>query len=67
MHSEWLILQPNFAYHGHNVYAYLLSRYGKTDVNDRDDDDNDNCNVIDTFDFITVQLYEGLIEYCFYF
>ena len=41
---------PPFTYHGLNVYAYLLSKYGKTAVNEQ---------AVDTFDFVTVQLYEG--------
>ena len=113
-------MQPNFKYHGHNTYAYILAKYGKTkllsenDTNNKnnsyqfgiknDDHDisstvdinilNDNKNmnstdmnnvnddtttctklvdnesrsshsleevvvVVDTFDFITIQLYEG--------
>eukprot|EP00040_Diaphanoeca_grandis_P022546 m.121464 g.121464 ORF g.121464 m.121464 type:complete len:400 (+) comp28858_c0_seq2:46-1245(+) len=38
-HDSW---QPQFFYHGRNLYAYLLAEYG-----------------VDTFDFISIQLYEG--------
>lgn len=47
-YPEWDdIIKPPFAYHGRNCYAYLLSRFEKTDEG------------MDTFDFVTVQLYEG--------
>lgn len=54
-HIEWESSQPNFFYRGRNIYAYLLSRYGKTSglVNE------EGATCLDTFDFITVQLYEG--------
>ena len=29
-YPEWEALQPDFRYHGHNTYAYLLARYGTT-------------------------------------
>ena len=29
-YPEWDRLQPDFRYHGHNTYAYLLARYGTT-------------------------------------
>ena len=29
-YPEWNVLQPNFKYHGRNVYAYLLAKYGET-------------------------------------
>lgn len=51
-YPEWRELRPDFKYHGRNGYAYILSKYGKTSV-----DDQGVC--IDTFDFVTVQLYEG--------
>ncbi|KAJ3354400.1 hypothetical protein HDU83_005325 [Entophlyctis luteolus] len=46
--ENWERVKPglNFEYHGKNCYAYLLAKYGKT-------------GKVDTFDFITVQLYEG--------
>jgi len=44
-YPEWNFLQPPFAYHGRNCYAYIVSRYGKT-------------GSVDTFDSIFVQLYE---------
>lgn len=42
--------QPNFTYHGHNPYAYLLSRYGETAM--------PGGGVEPTFDVILLQLYE---------
>lgn len=98
-YSEWIELQPNFKYHGRNVYAYLLAKYGETVLpatsrmmtgrdggGGRGGDDGvmrestwtdpsreqsmqsrsqDTSSAgasevtVDTFDFITVQLYEG--------
>ena len=52
-HVEWETAQPNFFYRGRNTYAYLLSRYGKTNFSEEDE----TC--VDTFDFVTLQLYEG--------
>jgi hypothetical protein len=68
-------LQPNFKYHGHNTYAYLLAKYGKTktarpSVDTGADTGTSKTAVtasgtvevevdVDTFDFVTVQLYEG--------
>ena len=46
-YSEWKDLQPGFNYHGRNVYAYLVSKYGLSESGSP------------TFDFIMVQLYEG--------
>ena len=42
--------QPNFTYHGHNAYAYLLSRYGETAAPGR--------GRVPTFDVVLIQLYE---------
>jgi hypothetical protein len=42
-YPEW---HPEFAYHGHNNYAYLLSRYGTS-------------GAVPTFDAITIQIYES--------
>ena len=42
-YPEW---NNGFAYHGHNIYSYLLSRYGMT-------------SGVPTFDFVTVQFYES--------
>lgn len=53
-YPEWELLQPEFTYHGHNIYAFLLAKYGKTIISYQD-----QSYVIDTFDFITIQLYEG--------
>jgi hypothetical protein len=46
-YSEWKALIDPFPYHGLNVYAYLLSKYGRSDGD------------AETFQFVTVQLYEG--------
>jgi chitinase len=50
-HSEWKATETNtvldFPYHGRNSYAPLLAKYGVTDTG------------IPTFDFVTLQLYEG--------
>ena len=43
-YPEW---HPEFKYHGHNGYAYLLSRYGTTPGGAQ------------TFDAVTIQLYES--------
>jgi chitinase len=50
-YPEWDRL-VKFPYHGHNAYAYLVARYGNTYV-------PETRQVVDTFDFITIQLYEG--------
>ena len=47
-HPEWEKEFPNFTYHGRNTYAYLLKKFGKTKKG------------FETFDFISVQIYEGL-------
>ena len=51
-YDEWKGLIPTFAYHGMNTYAYLLAKFGKF-LNPA------TQNEEDTFDFITIQLYEG--------
>jgi hypothetical protein len=89
-YPEWSDLQPDFKYHGRNVYAYLLAKYGETVLpvtnsavtdgdgvksnsksNDRNHEESSQSQsqnsggeeegdtTVDTFDFITVQLYEG--------
>lgn len=50
-YPEWRDLQPDFKYHSRNVYAYILSRYGHSLL--------PSGAVVRTFDFVTVQLYEG--------
>ena len=50
-HPEWTAIQPKFLYRGRNIYAYLLARYGETSLSD--------SSVTETFDFVTIQLYEG--------
>ena len=42
---------PEFHYHGHNAYAYFLSRYGLTQTG--------NGEQVPTFDLTTIQLYES--------
>ena len=106
-YDEWSALQPDFKYHGRNLYTYLLSKYGKTRIYPRGSENRQIDNVkesmmipveegvapidhplemelhplggiskaaldlvplplsnsdkvdIDTFDFVTLQLYEG--------
>lgn len=53
-YPEWNL--PDFKYHGHNVYGYILVKYGETlviDVKDRIE------KKVSTFDMISMQLYEG--------
>jgi len=55
-YTEWIPTVPGFHYHGLNTYAYLIDRYGTycSSVSDG------SCSLLsDTFDFITIQLYEG--------
>lgn len=42
---------PDFTYHGRNVYAYWLSKYGQAKLPSGD--------IVPTFDWIALQLYEG--------
>lgn len=48
-YAQWVSVGVDFAYHGHNPYAYLLAKYGQTQT---------ATGPVDTFDFITIQLYE---------
>lgn len=50
-YPEWETLQPNFHYHGRNVYSYFLLNYGQTILN--------NNQITPTFDFVSIQLYES--------
>lgn len=50
-YPEWQTLAPGFDYHGHSVYAIFLAKYGKTILHTNTE--------VDTFDFVTVQLYES--------
>lgn len=59
-YSEWDPIEPGFYYHGHNTYSYILSRYGTTSV-----DTDQEIALEQTFDFITIQLYEGY-SHCLY-
>jgi hypothetical protein len=65
-YPEWDdIIKPPFAYHGRNCYAYILSRFSKTILGRRrtetqtETETEEDCSTVDTFDFVTVQLYEG--------
>jgi hypothetical protein len=51
-YDEWKEKIPPFAYHGLNCYAYLLSKYGHYHC-------KHDKQSLSTFDFITIQLYEG--------
>lgn len=55
-YPEWEELQPSFNYHGHNTYTYLLTQYGVT---------GDHAEKRPTFDFISVQLYEGYTHFVY--
>ena len=48
-YTQWVDIGVDFTYHGRNVYAYVLAKYGQTPV---------STGTVDTFDFITIQLYE---------
>jgi len=50
-YKEWSELRPDFTYHGRNVYSYLLAKYAESRLHDE--------SIVPTFDFVTVQLYEG--------
>lgn len=50
-YPEWVGVIPTFPYHGQNTYSHLLAKYGKTTLPD--------ASTVDTFNFITIQLYEG--------
>lgn len=61
-YPEWDPIVPNFSYRGRNTYSYLLSRYGTTVVGS----DPNGFEVTETtFDFVTIQLYEGY-SHCLY-
>lgn len=61
-YPEWAERDNHFAYHGRNAYAYLLAKFGQTTTLE---DLSDGAQV-DTFDFVTVQLYEGFSHAQFY-
>lgn len=60
-YEEWEQIQPGFAYHGLNTYAYLLHKYGKYPILPLTGSTSSNADETygDTFDFVTIQLYEG--------
>jgi hypothetical protein len=43
--------QPDFHYHGHNLYTYWVAKYGETQMR--------GGETVPTFDWVAVQLYEG--------
>lgn len=47
-YSEW---HQDFTYHGKNSYAYILAKYGNTQLLSK--------GTVPTFDMISIQLYEG--------
>eukprot|EP01126_Amoeba_proteus_P051282 TRINITY_DN6115_c0_g1_i4.p1 TRINITY_DN6115_c0_g1~~TRINITY_DN6115_c0_g1_i4.p1 ORF type:complete len:232 (-),score=29.99 TRINITY_DN6115_c0_g1_i4:208-903(-) len=49
--------KPGFNYHGKNVYSVLLTKYGYTRV--PNPSDSNEFFSIPTFDFVSLQLYEG--------
>ncbi len=54
---EWQPIVPAFTYHGRNVYAYLLARYGRTSL--PASEASTGNEEVDTFDMIVLQLYES--------
>jgi hypothetical protein len=56
-YPEW---HPEFRYHGHNSYAYLLSRYGTTAAAAAG-----GGAAVSTFDAVTIQLYESYAHAAF--
>ena len=46
-YPEWKDLQPNFRYHGHNTYAYLLAEYGTTLISSKEKDDDRSNSIED--------------------
>jgi hypothetical protein len=57
-YAEWEPIVPNFNYHGMNAYAYILERYGKCGGGGSVGS-ADGAALRNTFDFVTIQLYEG--------
>ena len=57
-YPEWSFLNPSFNYHGHNVYALFLAKYGTTIIK-RSVSRATVFEPVDTFDFVTVQWYES--------
>jgi len=58
-YNEWKNTIPTFAYHGLNAYTYLLSRYGTYIPITKNVSLETSTVELPTFDFITIQLYEG--------
>ena len=57
-HSEWQPIVPHFTYHGKNAYAYIVSRYGFTKIEDQGSE-GVHVHYVHTFDMIMIQLYES--------
>jgi len=47
--------KKGFRYHGRNVYAFIVAKYGETEVGHIEGE----RKMVRTFDFISIQLYEG--------
>lgn len=62
-YEEWIPIVPGFSYHGRNTYAYLLDRYGYYNNSSSSNLDTTTVTTTNTnnytFDFVTIQLYEG--------
>ncbi|KAI9141770.1 hypothetical protein BKA69DRAFT_1072603 [Paraphysoderma sedebokerense] len=62
-YNEWKGLIAPFTYHGRNVYGYVLDRYGMTDLDIEEPtngiEKTKKESHVKTFDFVTIQLYEG--------
>lgn len=58
-YEEWIPTVPGFHYHGLNTYAYLIDRYGTYGSSSSSALDGSSSMLSETFDFITIQLYEG--------
>ena len=60
-YPEWMELQPDFYYHGHNSYSYLLYKYGYvhvvagvTDTESTGASTTTVSSLVPTFDFISI-------------
>ena len=58
-YPEYDLINITFPYHGRNCYAYIASKYGKTILAPDEGTVNGPDRFARTFDFITVQIYEG--------
>ena len=48
-YPEWKETQPDFTYHGHNTYAYLLAKFANTTTTT-----NGISETVPTFDFVAI-------------